>query len=123
MRSRLLLLSLVTAAGLTAAPRAASAQRIVVCRDCVHRDYTYSRYDIEDRIARQREQAIERSIERAERSRELARERSERSDRAREARERARERADRARERARDREQDRLDARRLYSPIVIRRRW
>ena len=74
MRSRLLLLSSITAAALTAVPALASAQRIT--RDDRFYDrHSYTRYDIDERI----ERAQRRAFERAARAEERARDRSARA--------------------------------------------
>lgn len=139
MRSKLLLFSLVAAAGVAVLPAKASAQRIVVCEDCPRRIFYSSRGDMSDRMREQaleraeraREQAFERSLrsrELAERQRELALERAERT------REQARERAERTRELAADRAlrqtidarlraEERLRSRVYISPRAGRRVW
>lgn len=123
MRSRLLLLSLVAAVSVTVAPRAAAAQGIVRC--CVHYEYD-RRYDVEERLARAREQR-ERALDRAREQRERA------ADRQIEARMRASDRAfdlrmraqERAQERARVRDRQRLEAirNRVFRIRPSRRAW
>jgi len=78
MRSRLLLLTSIIAASLTAAPAIASAQGIVR-GDRFYDRHTYTRYDIDERV----ERAQRRAAERAARDQERARERRARAHAAR----------------------------------------
>lgn len=69
MRSRLLFLSSVIAAGLAVAPAIASAQRIVR-GDRFYDRNSYIRYDIDERVERAQRRAVERAARAQERARE-----------------------------------------------------